>query len=250
MKSAKKKKVSTRKRLNSRLKQMNKTKHLAVAVALIVLFSVGIVFGLDKIRENNPVTVQSTEINDSVPENEVDITFNTPWPPTEAQKACYVRLEEERLRGVILETVYCGGTGEYIATDSNGEQYIYKTEQATPVESSPQKDTQCYENVIPHATKEIPADWLYVGETLVTITGYDGVETICIKNGLKDVVYSTPVIDAQKYIGTKIREIPQTPETYSYEEALSDAKYACRGNQPDSTDMTDCIRKKMNEYGF
>lgn len=130
---------------------------------------------------------------------------------------------------------------------------VTKTQQS--VDEPPKLSTKCHDESIPFTTVYKDAIWLPVGETEVRFDkGRDGKVKVCVRSdGYTTREITAPPSERIVYVGTKVETPAEDPtSSYTYDEALSRSKETCRkeGHYADSTDMTQCVNREMDKYGY
>ncbi len=143
-----------------------------------------------------------------------------------------------------------------IQSDKSSAQSTEQPAAAT----TPQPDssnTQCSQVDIPYGRVELPAIWLYKGQSEVSLRGVTGKKQVCTDSyGKKTETVVSPAYDETIRVGTKDYPLaepePEPEPQYTYEQALSLATKTCtaKGYIPDSTDMTYCKISEMVKYGY
>lgn len=130
----------------------------------------------------------------------------------------------------------------HVAPDSTDQ-----TEQAHPQPQAPQSERLtpvCEYLEIPYQTIEYTDSKLPEGVTRVEGGRVGSKKECSYKSGVME-----GVITERTILTHPVTKVIYTG-TYTYEQGLSDARYACRHTQDGSTDRTDCITDKIKSYGF
>lgn len=195
--------------------------------------------------------------------DDLDYIYRTPWPPTDAQKTCNERLEEDRKNSQLSELIgaaYCGATGEYVGNTASGRFIINRDSLLSRLNGNQQSYSgqNCTTESIPFDTVKEYVTTLLEG-TQYTLAGIEGSKTYCDN---KLVLYLPPynkrIIIGTTEPFTPSIDVPPAPPyeppsspAYSYNEALSIAQNNC-GTQigSNSSAYWVCIDILMEDYGY
>lgn len=125
-------------------------------------------------------------------------------------------------------------------TIENDNKSTPKSITRQPPAASPSKSGCNWYSDVPFNTVNKPDSNMHEGQTR-SIGGVNGSRKVCTNSQgtvISDDI-SYPPVDRIVYYGT-----------YTYEQALNDANYACRGVLPDSSYHGDCVSSEMRKRGF
>lgn len=250
-----------------KLKSIDKKKLvLTIAVGLVSL-STGVIlsylFGQDNADLSKSFEQDMQEVEYSPSSNDLDYIFRTPWPPTDAQKTCNERLEEDRKNPQLNELIggaYCGATGEYVGNTASGRFIINRESLLSRLDTSQQNyNTQnCTTESIPFSTVREYVSTLLEG-TQYTLAGIEGSKIYC-DNKLVSYLppYNKKIVIGTAEPFTPSIDVPPPPTyeppsgpAYSYDEALSIAQNNC-GAQigSNSSAYWVCVDILMEDFGY
>jgi hypothetical protein len=256
----------------SRLKHKGRFyKKCAIIFTFVVVIGGCIIYSYNSVYgKGNPAKLSSTAKNNTSGQTDSNLIYSTPWPPTEKQKECESRLSEDRKvnnKVKQLDGVYCGGTGLYISTASDGKHFVFNfNNSSTPSVSSNLNQTLrptsasyipsvCTKMTIPYHTSYKNVTYLSVGQTS-EFGGENGYREACTpdSNGYRPSDIVVQPFDKTVYVGTSSPSpaptaTPPASNTMSYSQAYSIALNNCAqfGN---SSAYEVCISAVLKKYGF
>lgn len=252
-------------------KLINKYPKRTLGVIAILVLIPSIFFITNPLKENysNVSTNQTPETEDlqaNTTESQEDLTYKTPWPPTELQKQCHKRLEADMNNPALAEQlggVYCGGTGKYITSIGGSARIVYldlddQTVSGQPSNVSVSRFPTCSEAktvvIVPHGTNYIDDPNMPLGQERVYSEGVDATTTECIdENGIFDSNLVMPVNEIV-FVGSYVEEPISTGPTETsaprYYYTRSEAQGICSPISQAGAGNSSAYEYCMRLYGY